>query len=118
MPRSTPDYFTLQVLNTILGGSFTSRLNQNLREDHGYTYGASSRFDMRLAPASFAAGAGVPDVVLITLPSSESAPPDPIGQAHAGTRHVLRVVQSWPLPAEAMALSTVNCAPLTANPMT
>jgi len=57
--RSTPDYFTLQVLNTILGGSFTSRLNQNLREDHGYTYGASSRFDMRLAPATFAAGAGV-----------------------------------------------------------
>ena len=57
--RSSPDYFTLQVLNTILGGSFTSRLNQNLREDHGYTYGASSRFDMRLSPASFAAGAGV-----------------------------------------------------------
>ena len=48
VPRSTPDYFTLQVLNTILGGSFTSRLNQNLREEHGYTYGASSRFDMRL----------------------------------------------------------------------
>ena len=57
--RSTPDYFTLQVLNTILGGSFTSRLNQNLREEHGYSYGASSRFDMRLAPATFAAGAGV-----------------------------------------------------------
>jgi predicted Zn-dependent peptidase len=57
--RSTPDYFTLQVLNTILGGSFTSRLNQNLREDQGYTYGASSRFDMRLGPGPFAAGAGV-----------------------------------------------------------
>ena len=41
--RSTQDYFTLQVLNTILGGSFTSRLNQNLREEHGYSYGASSR---------------------------------------------------------------------------
>jgi zinc protease len=57
--RSTPDYFPLQVLNTILGGSFTSRLNQNLREVHQYTYGASSRFDMRLSPASFASGAGV-----------------------------------------------------------
>jgi predicted Zn-dependent peptidase len=57
--RSTPDYFTLQVLNTILGGSFTSRLNQNLRETHGYTYGANSRFTMRLAPGPFAAGAGV-----------------------------------------------------------
>jgi predicted Zn-dependent peptidase len=57
--RSTPDYFALQVLNTILGGSFTSRLNQNLREEHGYTYGASSRFDMRLAAGPFLAGAGV-----------------------------------------------------------
>jgi predicted Zn-dependent peptidase len=57
--RSTPDYFPLQVLNTILGGSFTSRLNQNLREEHGYSYGASSRFEMRLSPGAFVAGAGV-----------------------------------------------------------
>jgi predicted Zn-dependent peptidase len=57
--RSTPDYFTLQVLNTILGGSFTSRLNQNLREEHQYSYGASSRFEMRLSPGAFLAGAGV-----------------------------------------------------------
>jgi predicted Zn-dependent peptidase len=59
VPRSTPDYFTLQVLNTILGGSFTSRLNQNLREKNQYTYGASSRFDMRLAAGPFFAGAGI-----------------------------------------------------------
>lgn len=59
VPRSTPDYFPLQVLNTILGGSFTSRLNQNLREQHGYSYGASSRFDMRLSAGPFQAGAGV-----------------------------------------------------------
>jgi len=59
VPRSTPDYFTLEVLNTILGGSFTSRLNQNLREDHGYAYGASSRFDMRLSAGPFTAAAGV-----------------------------------------------------------
>jgi predicted Zn-dependent peptidase len=59
VPRSTPDYFTLQVLNTVLGGSFTSRLNENLREEHGYTYGASSRFDMRLSAGPFQAGAGV-----------------------------------------------------------
>ena len=57
--RSTPDYFALQVLNTVLGGSFTSRLNQNLRETHGYAYGANSRFTMRLAPGPFAAAAGV-----------------------------------------------------------
>jgi predicted Zn-dependent peptidase len=59
VPRSTPDYFTLEVLNTILGGSFTSRLNQNLREEHGYTYGAGSRFDMRASAGPFFAAAGV-----------------------------------------------------------
>ncbi len=59
VPRSTPDYFPLEVLNTVLGGSFTSRLNQNLRETHGYSYGASSRFDMRRSPGPFLAGAGV-----------------------------------------------------------
>jgi predicted Zn-dependent peptidase len=59
VPRSTPDYFAIQVLNTILGGSFTSRLNQNLREEHQYSYGASSRFDMRLSAGAFQAGAGV-----------------------------------------------------------
>jgi zinc protease len=58
-PRSTPDYTTLQVLNTILGGSFTSRLNSNLREKHGYAYGAFSTFEMRLAPGAFYASAGV-----------------------------------------------------------
>src|SRR5438128_748692 len=59
VPRSTPDYFPIQVLNTILGGSFTSRLNMNLREEHGYAYGAGSRFDMRVSAGPFAASAGV-----------------------------------------------------------
>jgi predicted Zn-dependent peptidase len=59
VPRSTPDYATLNVLNTILGGSFTSRLNQNLREKNGYTYGASSIFDMRMSAGPFLAAAGV-----------------------------------------------------------
>jgi predicted Zn-dependent peptidase len=59
VPRSTPDYFPIQVLNTILGGSFSSRLNLNLREQHGYTYGASSGFDMRIAAGPFFAAAGV-----------------------------------------------------------
>ncbi len=59
VPRSTRDYFSLNVLNTILGGSFTSRLNQNLREKHGYTYGARSRFDMRQSAGPFTASAEV-----------------------------------------------------------
>ena len=59
VPRSTPDYHVLSVLNTILGGSFTSRLNQNLREKHGYAYGAGSTFDMRKSAGPFFASAGV-----------------------------------------------------------
>ena len=58
-PRSTRDYFALTVMNTILGGSFTSRLMQNLREQHGYAYGASSRFDFRASTGPFVAGAAV-----------------------------------------------------------
>lgn len=42
--RTDPDYNNLTVMNTILGGSFASRLNNNLREQHGYSYGASSGF--------------------------------------------------------------------------
>lgn len=57
--RSTPDFFPLEVLNTLFGGSFSSRLNQNLREEHGYTYGASSYFEMRRSAGLFVAGAGV-----------------------------------------------------------
>lgn len=59
VPRSTPDFATLEVLNTILGGSFGSRLNQNLREKNGFTYGAASVFDMRGSAGPFFATAGV-----------------------------------------------------------
>lgn len=59
VPRSTPDFFPLQVLNTVLGGAFSSRLNLNLREEHGYSYGAGSSFDMRVGAGPFAAAAGV-----------------------------------------------------------
>ena len=59
VPRSTKDYFALTVMNTILGGPFSSRLNQNLREARGYTYGAGSRFDMRRAAGPFTASAEI-----------------------------------------------------------
>lgn len=58
-PRSTADYYPLLVTNTILGGSFTSRLMQNLREQHGYAYGARSSFDYRLSTGPFVASAAV-----------------------------------------------------------
>lgn len=59
VPRSTDDYFAILVMNTILGGSFTSRLNSNLRETHGYTYGAGSGFSMRRSAGPFTARAEV-----------------------------------------------------------
>ncbi len=57
--RLTEDFFPLLVFNTILGGAFTSRLNQNLREEHGYSYGAGSYFDFRPTPGPFIAYAAV-----------------------------------------------------------
>jgi len=57
--RATPDYFPLLVLNSMLGGAFVSRINLNLREDKGYTYGARTAFDYRRGPGPFTASAGV-----------------------------------------------------------
>jgi predicted Zn-dependent peptidase len=54
-----PERVRLRLLNTLLGGSFTSRLNQNLREEHGYTYGAGSRFVMRPSAGYFVASSAV-----------------------------------------------------------
>lgn len=59
VPRSHPDWTALAVLNTVFGGKFTSRINLNLRERHGYTYGASSRFTPRLGPGPFLVNAAV-----------------------------------------------------------
>ena len=55
-PRSTSDYFALEVLNTMLGGMFQSRLNANIREQKGYSYGVGSRFAYGKGPGSFEAG--------------------------------------------------------------
>ncbi len=51
--RSTPDYHALILLNAILGGQFVSRLNMNLREDKGYTYGVRTGFDLRRGDGPF-----------------------------------------------------------------
>ena len=61
--RATPDYFSLIVMNTLLGGQFTSRVNMNLRESKGYTYGARTSFDFRRGAGPFAATAGVQTAV-------------------------------------------------------
>ena len=59
VPRSTPDFEALEVMNSLLGGLFTSRINLNLREDKGYTYGAFSTFVFRQEAGPFVVGAGV-----------------------------------------------------------
>jgi zinc protease len=53
VPRTHPDYFSIVVMNAVLGGLFSSRINLNLREVHGYTYGASSYFDWRRQSGPF-----------------------------------------------------------------
>ena len=58
-PRSSPDFQAIQVMNMALGGLFSSRINMNLREEHGYTYGASSQFAFRRSAGPFVTGAGV-----------------------------------------------------------
>jgi zinc protease len=63
IPRVHRDYYPLLVLNTILGGQFTSRINLNLREDKGYSYGARSAFQMGRIAGPFVASAGVETAV-------------------------------------------------------
>jgi predicted Zn-dependent peptidase len=59
--RNHPDHFPLLVLNAVLGGQFTSRINLNLRENKGYTYGARSGWTQRREPGAFTAQAGRAD---------------------------------------------------------
>lgn len=59
LPRTTSAYHAIEVMNVVLGGAFTSRLNQNLREDKGYSYGARSAFGWAPIASPFSASAAV-----------------------------------------------------------
>jgi zinc protease len=59
LPRQIPDYHAVSVMSAILGGLFNSRLNMQLREAKGYTYGAGAGFDMRRGAGPFTARAAV-----------------------------------------------------------
>jgi predicted Zn-dependent peptidase len=61
--RMSPDYFALTVLNALFGGEFTSRVNMNLREDKGYSYGAYSAFTMARIAGPFVTGGAVQTAV-------------------------------------------------------
>jgi zinc protease len=58
-PRNTPDYYAIQVMNTMLGGMFQSRLNANIREEKGYSYGVSSSFGYGKGPGPFRTGGDI-----------------------------------------------------------
>jgi zinc protease len=60
--RATPDFYAIQVMNSILGGGGTARLFMNLREDKGYTYGAYSRFVFRRGAGPFSASGEIQTV--------------------------------------------------------
>jgi len=59
LPRAHPDYFPVLVMNAVLGGLFSSRINLNLRERHAYTYGAYSAFEWRRCAGPFVASTAV-----------------------------------------------------------
>lgn len=59
LPRLNADYFAVTVMNALLGGLFNSRINLNLREAHGYTYGAHSYFDWRRGAGPFVVSTAV-----------------------------------------------------------
>ncbi len=103
--RTHPDYFPLLVMNSILGGQFTSRINLNLREDKGYTYGARSAFEMGTFAGPFVASAGVQTAVtkesveefmreLVEIRTSRPATPEEVEFARTG------IIRSQPLSVE------------------
>lgn len=59
LPRAHPDYFPVVVMNALLGGLFSSRINLNLRERHAFTYGANSAFDWRRSAGPFVVATAV-----------------------------------------------------------
>jgi predicted Zn-dependent peptidase len=84
--RDSKDYYALELLNTVLGGAFNSRINLSLREVHGYTYGAQSGFLYRRVPqpSTFEVETDV------ATPTTDSSVADLVGEIRdiRGTRPV------------------------------
>jgi zinc protease len=92
LPRRHPDYFPAMIMNAVLGGLFSSRINLNLREAHGYTYGASSYFDWRRQRGPW---------VVATAVASEVT--------HSAAQEVLKEidrVRASPISADELSLAT------------
>ncbi|MGK3965286.1 M16 family metallopeptidase [Sorangium sp. So ce118] len=104
---SDPRRPLLQLINTALGGSFTSRLNQNLREDHGWSYGAASAFNETRQPGAFVARASV--VAEATGPALKEMLAELARMADSGlTRDELAKVQAQDRADLVSAYETVN----------
>ena len=63
VPRHHPDYYALKLLNYVFGGQFAARLNMNLRQDKGYSYGYNSSIDWSVGPSMLITGGGVQTAV-------------------------------------------------------
>jgi predicted Zn-dependent peptidase len=121
-PRTTPDYFPLLVLNMILGGNFSSRLNSKLREQKGYTYGARSEFAFRRGGGPFYAGAPVKTAVtspaladlraeLRAIAAAEVSEVELAAAKHTLERSLARAFETPPEVASALALLRVFSLP-------
>jgi len=85
VPRAHPDYLAIVVMNAVLGGLFSSRINLNLRERHAFTYGASSGFEWRRSAGSFVVRTAVKtevtaralEEILREIDGMRAAPPTP-----------------------------------------
>jgi zinc protease len=114
--RSHPDYFAALVMAAVLGGTYSSRLNQRLREELGYTYHARAAFDMRRAAGPFSARAAVQTEVtadavretLALVEGMQAAPP-----AEAELRHVIDfLVGIFPLRFETTGGAAAGIEPI------
>lgn len=92
IPRNHRDYFKVSVMNALLGGLFSSRINLNLRERHGYTYGAGSYFDWRRDAGPF--------VIATAVQSEVSA------EAVRETLFEINGMRSEEVPADELSLAT------------
>ncbi|HZI79585.1 MAG TPA: pitrilysin family protein [Vicinamibacterales bacterium] len=87
--RRTPDYAPLLVMNAILGGQFTSRVNMKLREEKAYTYGARTSFDWKRGLAPFALSTSVHTASTAAAIADASAEIEGIRGSRPVTEHEL-----------------------------
>jgi predicted Zn-dependent peptidase len=90
--RNTPDYHSLIAANMVLGGQFVSRINLNLREEKGFTYGARTSFDFRRMPGPFSL-----QVSVQTAATAEAV--------HESIREIAALRDSRPVTSEELSLA-------------